>query len=304
MTVLAAQSDGYRAAHEGVARWDSSTREAVRVVGPERASFLQGMVSNEVEKLAVGSSCEATALTPKGAMVAFVRVHARQGELLLDVPPGQGAVVKAFLEKYLISEDCEVQDAGDVAVLGLVGPGAQALVERVPAEARLAVAPGLLGSGVDVVVPRARLDELVAALGPVPLLDADTVEVLRVEAGVPRWGVELTETTIPLEANLERAIHPAKGCYIGQEVIARATARGAMNKRLMGFLCGEATPAVGAELRVGERKVGWLTSVARSPAKGQVVALGYLHRDFVGQAGFEVPLPAGGVAKAVPLPFA
>lgn len=301
MPALAARPEEYRAAREAAALVDWSSREAVRLVGPERASFLQGMVSNEVETLAVGQSCEATMLTPKGAMVAFVRVHVREGELLLDVPPGAGATVKAFLEKYLISEDAEVQPAQDVAVVGVVGPKSGEALARVPEGLRLAVAPGLLQEGKDVVVPREKLADVHAALS-LPALSEATVEVLRVEAGVPRWGVELLETTIPLEASLERAIHFQKGCYIGQEVIARATARGAMNKKLVGFLLGDASPEPKAELKVGERKVGWLTSVVESPRAGQRVALGYLHRDFL-KEGFSAPLPSGGTAVMTGLPI-
>ncbi len=302
MPVLAPRPEEYRAAREAAALVDLSAREVVRLVGPERQSFLQGMVSNEVEKLRPGQSCEATALTPKGAMVAFLRVHAREQELLLDVPQGAGATVKAFLEKFLISEDAEVQAAGDVAVVGLLGPKADEWLAKLPAALQLALAPGLLQEGRDVLVPRAELAQVFAALAELPRVSEPTWDVLRVEAGVPKWGAELLETTIPLEANLERAIHFSKGCYIGQEVIARASARGSMNKRLVGFLLADASPEAGTELRVGERKVGWLTSVVQSPRAGQYVALGYLHRDFL-QPGFSVPLPSGGNAVMAALPF-
>ena len=104
-------------------------------------------------------------------------------------------------------------------------------------------------------------------------------EMLRVEAGVPRYGQDMVDTTIPLEANLANAISYNKGCYIGQEVIARATFRGHMNRKLSGLLLGSTEAAPGTELKKDGKKVGWVTSVVRSPLKGQTVALGYVHRD-------------------------
>ncbi|MFZ5440597.1 MAG: YgfZ/GcvT domain-containing protein [Myxococcota bacterium] len=277
MSVVEAVEAEYRAAHEGCAVFDASAREQLRVTGSEAGSFLQGMVTNDVEGLAVGGSCYAAMLTPKGAMVGDLRVLRREGDYLLDTGPGRGAAVKDFLNKYLISEDAELHDAPEYAVLGLVGPRAKELAAKVPAE-------GALGSflgGVDLLVRRERLGEAKAALAGVPELSAATLEVLRVEAGVPVFGVDMTETTIPLEANLDNAIHYKKGCYIGQEVIARATFRGQMNKKLVKLLVGEASPAPKAELKVGDRKVGWVTSVVKSVQHGQQLALAYVHRDFL-----------------------
>lgn len=280
---------------------DASAREQLRVTGEERASFLHGMVTNDVEGLAVGGSCYAAMLTPKGAMVGDLRVLKREGDLVLDTGAGRGAAVKDFLNKYLISEDAELHDAPELAVLGVVGPKAEDVVARWPADAVLGRFVSSLG-GVDVLVPRERVPELLALVADVPRLSPETLDVLRVEAGVPEFGVDMTESTIPLEANLDRAIHLQKGCYIGQEVIARATYRGQMNKKLMGLLLGDATPAAGTELRQGERKVGWLTTVVKSEAKGQVVALGYVHRDFLAP-GTQLELASGGHAVVTALPM-
>jgi folate-binding protein YgfZ len=124
-------------------------------------------------------------------------------------------------------------------------------------------------------------------------------EWLRVEAGIPRYGVDMDEKTLPMEAGLEqRALHFQKGCYIGQEVIARATYRGHMNRRLSGLLLGNASPPARAELRAGERKAGWVTSVLHSPALNQNVALGYVHRDFL-QPGTGLTLATGGDSVTV-----
>ncbi len=268
----------YQAATTTVAVFDDSAREQLRVTGPDAVSFIQGMVTNDVAGLAVGESCYAALLTPKGAMVGDVRVLRREDDVVLDTGAGRAGAVKDFLNRYLISEEAEVLDAPELAVLAFVGPQAAEAAARVtPREGALRSFFG----GADVLLQRAAVPGVLAALHEVPRLSADTLEVLRVEQGVPRFGVDMTEVTIPLEANLEHALHYKKGCYIGQEVIARATFRGQMNKKLMRLAVGAASPGYKAELKVGDRKVGWVTSVVDSVKHGQHVALGYVHRDFL-----------------------
>lgn len=319
----------YRAARDAVALHDASYREILRITGEDRASFLHGMVTQEVKNLPVGTATYAAMVNVKGAMVADARILKREDDLLLDLEPGLGAKVREFLEKYLISEDAELHDAtGDLGLLRLLGPrtgevlaaalGApfEPLAHQATRKATLAGQEVLLVGhtavephGVDVLAPRAGLEAVWTALtaagaahGLKPL-GFEALELLRVEAGVPRYGQDMVDTTIPLEANLANAISYNKGCYIGQEVIARATFRGHMNRKLAGLLLGDGDVAPGTELRRGEKKVGWITSVARSPAKGQRVALGYVHRDSL-EPGTELTV-AGGPATATvtALPF-
>ncbi|RKH08754.1 aminomethyl transferase family protein [Corallococcus sp. CA047B] len=322
----------YGAARDAVALHDASYREILRITGEDRASFLHGMVTQEVKNLPVGSAAYAAFITVKGAMVGDARILKREGDLILDVEPGLGTKVREFLDKYLISEDAELHDGTpESGWLRLLGPRtAQVLAavlagpfEALPAQAsRQAVVAGqdvwLLGtalpggvSGVDVLVPRAGLEAVWTALAQAGAahglkpLGFDALELLRVEAGVPRYGQDMVDTTIPLEANLTHAISYNKGCYIGQEVIARATFRGRMNRQLAGLLLGhgDADVAPGTELRRGEKKVGWVTSVVRSPVKGQRVALGYVHRDSL-EPGTELTLAEGpGTATVAALPF-
>ncbi len=318
----------YRAAREAVALHDASYRESLRITGEDRASFLHGMVTQDVNGLPLGAAAYAAMITVKGAMVADARILKREAELLLDLEPGTGAKVREFLEKYLISEDAELHEAtGEWGLLRLLGPrtgevlgaalaGAfEPLAANTTRGATLAGAQVLLlgnpafeKHGVDVLAPRGALEAVWRALvqaggahGLKPL-GFEALELLRVEAGVPRFGQDMGETTIPLEANLTHAISYNKGCYIGQEVIARATFRGHMNRKLAGLLLGEVEAAPGAELRKGEKKVGWLTSVVRSPAQGQRVALGYVHRDHL-EPGTELSLAEGPTVKVAPLPF-
>ncbi|MFT3714087.1 MAG: aminomethyl transferase family protein [Archangium sp.] len=295
MSVVQAVQSEYRAALEGCAVFDAGDRQLLRVTGSEAGSFLQGMVTNDVEGLAVGASCYAAVLTVKGGMVADVRVLKRASDFLVETSSARLVAVKDYLNKYLISEDAEIHDAPELSVLSFVGPkfaDARALISSVEGELISFV------GGLDVVVLREKLDETWNVLASVPRLSKETLEVLRVEKAVPLFGVDMTEVTIPLEANLEHAIHYKKGCYIGQEVIARATYRGQMNKKLVQLLVGDAEPAWKAELKLGERKVGFITSVVKSEKHGgQHLALGYVHRDFL-TSGTKFELGAGSATIA------
>ncbi len=297
----------YQAAREGVALVDLSYRDALRITGEDRVSFFHGMNTQDIKGLATWQSAYATLVTVKGAMVADARVLVRADDLVVDLESGTFEPVRDFLDRHLISEDAELHDGhGDVGVLGLVGPGALGLVhkafsaevQRAPDKdgRRMGFVPpavdwegdkvALLVSqhsrdGVDLLVPRAKLGALWAHLTAQGARPAglQSLEPVRVEDGLPRFGTDLLETTIPLEAELTHAISYNKGCYVGQEVIARATYRGQMNKKLVGLrFGGNGDAAPGVELRVEGKKVGFVTSVVRSPALGETVGLGYVHR--------------------------
>ena len=177
MSVVEAVESEYRAAIDGCAVFDASDRELLRVTGSEAVSFVQGMVTNDVAALAVGSSCYAALLTVKGSMVGDARILRREADLVIDTGPGRGATVKAFLEKYLISEDAEILEAPELAVVGLVGPASREVIARIPLEACAGELTSFLG-GVDVVVRREKLGEVMAALREVPRSSAATLEVL------------------------------------------------------------------------------------------------------------------------------
>jgi folate-binding protein YgfZ len=308
------------ALRSGAALVDLSAREVVRVGGPDRVSFLHGMVTQDVRGLAEGAVADAALLTAKGAMVSDARVVRRAEDLLLLVEPGFGAPVLEALNRYLISEDVELTEVSpQFGQLALVGPRAAALgrdalrpvgapdgrLQRfeVAGASGWALPQGLLLPGLDLLVPAdalsATVDHLLAA-GAVPA-GFESLEVLRVERGTPRFGADMDEKTIPLEARLERALNYQKGCYIGQEVIARATFRGHMNRHLVG-LSFQSLPPSKSELFRGERRVGWVTSPVESPRFG-AIGLGYVHRD-VEQPGTALTLTGGtGQATVRALPF-
>jgi folate-binding protein YgfZ len=322
-------SRGEQAAmRDAVAVVDVSSRQVVKVTGPDRLSYLHGMVTNDVKGMSASAVLYAALLTAKGAMVADVRLLPREEDVLLLLEPGLAEPVLAHLQRYLISEEAELSDASpEFGHLSLVGPRAWALSRRLlglPGDAppfthallggleghavRVLPSPLLL-PGVDLLVPAEGLEAVFTALLDMGSEEGlrpagwEALEVLRVERGVPRYGADMDERTIPLEANLERALHYQKGCYVGQEVIARATFRGHVNKRLVGLLLGEAHPAARTELFLGERKVGFVTSVVHSARLGQEVALGYVHRDVL-EPGTALRLAGdAGVATVHALPF-
>ena len=309
--------DPYAAMTEGTALVDRSESGKLALTGPEAKTFLNGQVSNEIEALQPGGGCYAALLTHKGKMLADLRVIDTQnsdtptGELLLLCErPALQALFDA-LRRFKIGFDCELHKLTlERGLLSLIGPRSDELAGTVPANEH-ANAPGELGgapvllirtdAGIDVVCDSADTDRVRAALldaGAVQI-DEATADVLRVEHGRPRYGVDLDDSVIPQEAGLnERAVSFTKGCYVGQETVARLHYRGKPNRHLRGLrLREEVLP--GTELRLGEREVGRLTSVAASPRFGPV-GLALVRRE--AQPG-DV-LDAGGVpAEVVDLPF-
>jgi folate-binding protein YgfZ len=320
--------DEHAAARLNACLFDFSFREALRLRGEDRISFLHGMVTNDVRRLEEGHVTYAAMVTAKGALVADMRILVRADELLLDLEPGSAQKVEQFLRRYLISEDVEIADASsELALLRIIGPevhlvAAAAFGHETPLpsqdrfiRADLETGPadliGLaLGStrGVDLWVDRKHLPaafektaRLSETLG-LRLGGFEAFEILRVEAGVPRFPQDMDEQTIPLEANLERAISYEKGCYIGQEVIARATFRGHVNRKLTGFVFGPTLPPQRAELRRDGKRVGFVTSAVRSPGRSSAIGLGYLHRDSL-EPGTRLEVadyPPGAVVHTLP----
>lgn len=291
---------------------DLSTRERLRVTGEDRVSFIHGMVTQDINGLPENAWAYAALCTAKGAMVADARVLKLPTALLLDTEPGFAAKMNDHLQKFLISEDAEIADVSkEHAVLAVIGPKSADAVSKLGAPPQgsqvstlqddlLVVGHGLYGvPAYELFVPSAKVTDVKQQLG-VEEVGPEAFELLRVEAGVGRMGVDMEETTIPLEANLERGISYNKGCYIGQEVIARATFRGAVNKKLMGLKFEAALPPRGTELKKNGKVIGRVTSAIDSPAHGKI-GLGYVHRTLL-DAGTELEV-ADQKATVVALPF-
>ncbi|HWC37265.1 MAG TPA: glycine cleavage T C-terminal barrel domain-containing protein [Acidimicrobiales bacterium] len=256
-------------------------RDVVRVAGPEAISYLQGQLSQDVEALTVGASAESLLLSPQGKIDALVRAtRTADDELLIDVDGGYGEAVVARLRRFKLRTKVDIE-ALHWRCLALRGLRAIEVAPDTHEWAGLTLPadwPGV--PGVD----------LVGEEPPVPdgarLCSSAAWESVRVEAGVPTMGAELTERTIPAETGVvERAVSFTKGCYTGQELVARIDARGSrVPRHLRGLVLGGAdAPPVGAAVighgEKGERELGQLTSVALSPTCGGPVALAYVRRE-------------------------
>ncbi len=301
--------DEYRRLRETVAVVDLSYRGRLCVLGADRSRFLHGQVTNVVKDLAPGQGCYAALVSAKGKLVADLFVHCLPDELLLDLEPGLTQRVQARLEQYVIADDVQFVDvAGHYAHLAVLGPGAPAVMQNaglnlthLPAAGGSVVTgsehgdlvcahqPRGAATGFDLFVPRAAARALADRLADAArrmgggLAGWDALEVVRVEAGLPRFGVDMDETNLAPEAGIEgRAISYQKGCYIGQEVIARIRTYGQVARALRGLLLPaglSAIPARGAALRHDGREVGSVTSAVFSPALNRPIALGYVRKE-------------------------
>jgi folate-binding protein YgfZ len=259
-------------------------RDVLSVTGPDAASYLQGQCSQDLDGLAVGGSAEALLLSPQGKIDALVRVT-RTGEetFLLDTDPGCGEAARVRLERFRLRTRVTV-DALVWACLSLRGPGASTL--SVEAGPELVVPVAWSGwSGVDLLGPPPAGDPDLSSWLPVGAVrcDEEPWEAARIEAGVPIGGREVTASTIAAEVGLvDRTVSFTKGCFTGQELVARLDARGSkVARRLCGVVVhGDLRPPVGAAVWTvdGAHEVGVLTSVAWSSRLGAVVALATLHR--------------------------
>ena len=285
----------YAALRDGAALLDLGFRTLVRATGEDRISFLQGMLTNDVAGLRPGGGCPALLLTIQGRVTADVRVAALTDSMLLDVDVRVSAALLDALEKLLIADDVELTEVAALTLIGVEGPRAGSLVpggdDLAPfahAETNLAGVPIRLvrasevrGSGLVLHVPAARaalIWERLAHAGAIPC-GMEALERRRIEVGVPRIGLDMDHSTLALEVPVEDAISQTKGCYLGQEVIARGTARGHVNRRLVGLEIDGPEPPRGAVLLWEGKEVGRLTSVADRLGGGGPVALGFVRRE-------------------------
>jgi folate-binding protein YgfZ len=265
------------------ALFDLSARIKLRVTGADCERFLNGQLTNDVRKATEVSALEACVLNAKGKLNAHVFISKEGESFNLDADTELRESLPARLERYIIADDVQVEDASNrLSIFHVLCPLAPALSPEFKVKSIIRFAE----SGYDVWADVEQHDELFQQLSAkFTFCDADCTEVFRIERGIPRWGHELTEEIIPVEANLEgRTIDYEKGCYIGQEVISRMKMSGQTNKRLCGLVAmGDLPPLVGMKLvPVGEetKDVGWITSACRSERLGQQIALGFVKRGF------------------------
>ena len=309
---MSSAAEIYREFRERGGVVDLSDRVKLSFTGVDRVRYLNGQVTSNVQKLAAGQAQPACVTTAKGKLCAEVMIAATVDALLVDADASLQEALPARFERYIISDDVTLSEF----------PAGARLLHFLGAE------PRWLGNeqngGLPALTPASRLGRpgwdwradgaSVERLWPeitqrVVSVDEALAELIRIEAGIPRWGRELTEDTLPPEAGLDRThIDYHKGCYIGQEVISRLKSVGHVNRQLTGFVSASGAPlAAGVSLFVpgdDTRAVGVLSSVTYSFALEKPIALGYLRRGSPAGELLARPADEPGVTVTVcPLPF-
>ena len=304
----------YRQLREECGMLDRSERGKLAVRGSDAADYLQGQLTNDVEALEPGEGCYAALLDRKGHLQADMRVL-RTGaeEIWIDTEPEGTEAARRHLETYKIGREVEIVDeTANRAILSLIGPRAAEVGGGVSLPEH-ASAPGAI-AGVEVlrVGTSEGIDLLSAAADAVALrgslleagaveVSPNAVEIVRIEAGRPRFGAEMSNETMPAEAGIvDAAVSFTKGCYIGQEPVARLHYKGRPNRHLRGLeLSGPAE--AGTALWLGDREVGRIGSTCVSPARGPI-GLAIVRRE--AEPGTELRAGEDGVtARVVDLPF-
>ena len=261
---------------------DLSARAKLRVTGADRFRFLNGQITNDLRKVSEMDAVEACVLNAKGKLNAQVFIGALGETFLMDAEPELRETLRARLDRYVIADDVQIEDVTDEFSLFHV------FTEEPPAleSGWIVSARRFVATGWDIWNDPARHDAMRHKLTSAYLfIDSAAADVMRIEQGLPRWGRELTEEIIPIEANLEqRTIDYQKGCYIGQEVISRIKMSGQTNKRLRGLISLNNAPLQpGMKLvapSASGKEAGWITSATRSQRLGKEIALGYVKRGF------------------------
>ena len=315
---------------------DLSFRSRLCLAGTERVRFLHGQVTNNVKDLKSGEGCYAALVNAKGKLQSDLNIYCLPDELLLDFEPGFQRAVRERFEKFIIADDVQVLDAEPhYGLLSVQGPKAGAVVSALCPESVIPQKPlnfftftdAALGeifvmnhsrvgvTGFDLFIPNAAMvvvaDKLTAAARALSgcACGWQALEWARIEAGIPRFGVDMDETNLAPEPGIEaRAISYSKGCYIGQEVIARIRTYGQVAKSLCGLQLAKnckVLPQGGDKLWRGDKEIGYVTSAMVSPTLKTNIALAYVRRE-ANQTGAALILRgAGGESSAsiVELPF-
>jgi folate-binding protein YgfZ len=287
----------YRALKSGAGYHRLDDRLLVRVSGEDRVSFLHGMCTADVKAMSEGQVAAALFVTERAHVITDIYLYALSDAFLLEIDRGSWPRVRAHLEKFLVADDVEMEELTATALIDIEGPEADTILlsagciasrltpwrfERGVANLPRLRAPAftvLLGGDTNCSAAR-DFEQLMVNFSPMnmmPELSSEVLKIIRVERGVARVGVDTNERTLALEARFEPAISLNKGCYIGQETIERATARGGIKRRLFGLqIDGSHRPAIGTPILLDDKPVGVLTSVAESPVFG-MIGLSIIH---------------------------
>jgi len=295
-----------RAARTRAGMIDLSDRAKIALTGSERVPFLDGIVTPDLKILTPGTSVYALLLNEKSRVLGDLRVYAFPDSLVLDIEAAQKDSVLRILEKARVSDDVEFHDMGQTGHIEVLGPNADSTIAAVlgvevrglsrdsfftvASNRHLSTHIGRVQStgttGYTIWSPDTSLSEeweKFSRAGVSPI-GRDALELLRIETGVPRFGAEMDENTLALEVAPESALSFTKGCYVGQEIVARGTYVGQVRRKLLGLrVDGDLAPVHGDRVSNDGREVGFVTSAAWSPSLGRVVALAILRLDAVSQ---------------------
>ncbi len=296
-------------------------RALLSLTGRDRVRWLNGMVSNNIRDLAVASGVYAFILTPQGHIQADVYAFNRGESLLIETEKSQAETVLRIFRKYIIMDKVEIEDLTEkIAVLAVAGPKSADLLasaglgnELAPLQLQEVNWNGVTATVVrgdnpsytnyELWVPSEQADAAWKAwlqAGAVAV-HAEALETFRILCGIPRIGQDTREKTLPQETGQERALNFTKGCYIGQEIVERIRARGAVHRTLVGFEIEGAAPAAGTKIQSEGKEVGELTSITAETLKDKRLALGYLRREFL--AGTKTLTAGEAEVRPTTLPF-
>jgi folate-binding protein YgfZ len=314
---------------------DLSFRSRLCILGSDRVKFLNGQVTNNVKDLRTGEGCYAALVSAKGKIQSDLHIYILENEILLDFEPGLVEAVQQRLEKYIIAEDAQVVDvSAPYGLWSVQGPKATAIIKSLPWNVTIPEKPNALTrindatlgeiyvanhartlhTGYDLFVPGGAMqpvgDQLITVAKETGgrFCGWQALEIARIEAGIPRFGADMDETNLASEVLDTGAISYSKGCYIGQEVIARIRTYGQVAKSLRGLRLPDnlrTLPIKGDKLFLGEKEVGYITSAVASPQLKGNIALGYIRRE-ANQIGTELRLqmpPDKIPVKILDLPF-
>ena len=271
------------------------------LTGRDRVRWLNGMVTNNIRDLVQGSGVYAFLLNAQGNILGDLYVFNRGESLVAEIEREQADTVMALLRRYIIMDKVEIEDLSEkIAVVGVTGPKSGDVLVAVELNAHLSGLqfaetnwndiPVTLVRGdnpcvetYEIWVPAEKIefviDELTKA-GAESVGD-ETLETFRILCGIPKVGQDIRERTLPQETGQERALNFVKGCYIGQEIVERIRARGAVHRAFTGFEVEGAAPATGTKIQSEGKEVGEITSVMKEPLKGKRLALGFLRKEYL-----------------------
>ncbi|MGD0920747.1 MAG: aminomethyltransferase family protein [Terriglobia bacterium] len=317
----------HEAVRQAAGLFDFSFRTKLAVTGADRVRFLQGTVTNDVKNLTPSHGTYAAMLNPQGHILADLRIYCAEDRFVIDTDADLHEKIFGWLQHHIIADRVKLEPL-EMYALTFQGPRSRPLLEKtlhldLPAmeefdhlatnyagfPIRIVRASSTGEEGYEVWVGAKGLPGVWgAACGQAPTYEmlpcgVEALESLRIEAGIPRYGPDLAEDTLLLEADLVNAVSFTKGCYIGQEIVERSRSRGHINWKLVGLVVDAAeAPAPGEKLSSDAKEVGEVTSACVSPTLGKTIALAYVRRE-VAEPGTKLVLASGIAAEVTTLPF-